>query len=70
MERVPVRSKDIAIVGYDPAASLLEVTFRGGGVYRYTKVPPEIHQAFLQAESHGTYFNQNIKDQFACTKVS
>ena len=70
MERTAVRSKDIAIVGYDAGTALLEVTFRGGGVYQYTKVPAEIHQELMRAESHGTYFNQNIKDKFACTKVS
>ena len=70
MERSAVRSKDIAIVGYDPASSLLEITFRGGGVYHYTNVPKETHAALMKAESHGTYFNQFIKDKFPCKKVS
>ena len=70
MERVPVQSTDLAIVGYEPKTGTLEVTFRRGGVYRYKNVPQEIYEAFMKAESLGTYFNQTIKDQFACVKLS
>ena len=64
MERTAVRSKDIAIVGYDTATSTLEIAFKAGGVYRYFDVPSPIYQELLKAESHGTYFNQQIKEKF------
>ncbi len=70
MERVAVQSRDIAIVGYDPATKALEIAFRNGGVYRYAGVPEEIHKNLMSAESHGTYFNQNIKDKYPSAKLA
>ncbi len=69
MERIAVKSRDIAIVGYDPPTQALEIAFRNGGVYRYADVPAEVHQSLMAAASHGTYFNQNIKDRYSCSKV-
>ena len=70
MERMAVQSKDLAIVGYDPATETLEIAFRNGGVYRYSGVPAEIHKNLMAAASHGAFFNQNIKDKFTCEKVA
>lgn len=70
MERTAVKSRDIAIIGYDDKKLLLEIAFRGGGVYHYMKVPRAIYDALMKAESQGTYFNKQIKDQYPYTKVS
>lgn len=70
MERMPVQSRDIALIGYDEKTAVLEVTFRAGGVYQYEKVPPKVHREFLQAGSHGSYFRENIREQYAYKKVS
>ena len=70
MERTAVKSRDIAIVGYDEKKKLLEIAFRGGGVYHYLRVPAEVHRNLLSASSQGTYFNQEIKDRYPYTKVS
>ena len=70
MERIAVKSRDIAIVGYDPPTRALEIAFRNGGVYRYADVPAEVHQSLMAAASHGTYFNQNIKDRYAAEKIA
>ena len=70
MEHVPVQSSEIAIIGYDEKNQALEIAFRNGGVYRYAGLPPEIHEGLMNAESHGTYFNQNIKDKYAATKLA
>lgn len=69
MERVAVKSKDIAIVGYDKQKSLLEIVFRQGGVYHYSGVPAEIHENLMKAASVGTYFNQNIKEAYKYEKI-
>lgn len=70
MERTPVQSKEIAVVGYDAQKSILEIVFRRGGVYHYEGVPSRIHKEFLAAPSLGTYFTQNIKDAYGYTKVA
>ena len=55
MERTAVRSRDIAIVGYDEKESVLEITFRGGGVYQYQDVPEAVYRELMAAPSHGNY---------------
>lgn len=70
MERIPVKSTEIALVGYDSAKQLLEVTFRRGGVYRYRGVPPEVHKGLMEAPSLGTYFSETIKETYHYTKVA
>lgn len=70
MDRIPVKSTEIALVGYDAAKGLLEIVFRRGGVYRYRGVPPEIHKNLMEAPSLGTYFSENIKEAYHYTKVA
>ena len=62
MQRIPVRSKTVASVGYIPTRRELEIRFRASGVvYRYFGVPGEEYAAFMAAESKGTYLNQVFK---------
>lgn len=37
--------------------------------YRYFDVPPAVHQALADAPSQGRYFNQTIRDHYACERV-
>jgi hypothetical protein len=62
-------SRDIALVGFDGETGTLEVVFRAGGVYRYQDVPETVYQSFMTASSHGTFFQQNIKNQYSYVKV-
>lgn len=66
----PVRSRDLALVGYDHETSVLEVVFRAGGVYRYHGVPENIYHGLMTAPSHGTFFQKHIKVQYSFVKVS
>jgi KTSC domain len=66
----PVRSRDLALVGYDPITSILEVVFRAGGVYRYQGVPENVYQELMSAPSHGTFFQRHVKAQYPFVKVS
>ncbi len=70
MERLPVQSTEIALIGYDAQKLLLEITFRRGGVYRYRGIPPEIYQKLMDAPSIGTYFSENIKEVYEFVKVA
>ena len=69
MERIAVRSRDIAIVGYDAGAATLEVAFRDGGVYLYRNVPEALYQEFMKAPSMGTFFAAKIKTAFPYEKI-
>lgn len=70
MERLAVQSREIALVGYDSFASVLEVAFRRGGVYHYFEVPAKVHREFLSAPSLGTYFSRHIQARYSYKKVS
>jgi hypothetical protein len=64
MVRQQVSSTSINAVGYDPQTNHLEIEFKNGRVYRYIDVPPDIYDALMHSESHGEYFNANIRDSF------
>jgi hypothetical protein len=55
-------SSVIQAMRYDPAREQLLIVFRGGrGIYRYSNVPMEEWDAFLEADSKGTYLNEVFK---------
>lgn len=66
MNRDPVDSIVIRSVGYDPAASVLEVEFLDSGeVYEYFDVPYSVYLELMEEESKGRYFNDFVKDLYA-----
>jgi len=60
-----VRSSAIEAVGYEPERQCLEVRWGGQRrVYRYHRVPVEVYEELLQAESKGTYVNEQVKPRY------
>ena len=70
VERVELQSRSIKAAGYDPEKALLEVEFHSGAMYRYGGVPARVYQELLAAESHGRYFNQNIRNRYLTVKIA
>jgi hypothetical protein len=66
---VPVDSSVIAAVGYDHAQRSLYVRFNTSGVYVFHDVPPAAHDAFMQADSKGRYFNAEIRNAYRYTRL-
>lgn len=64
MDLVPVSSSSVNAVGYDPDTRMLEIEFRGGRIYRYADVPPQVHAAMMAAGSIGRFVNNNIRGQY------
>tara|TARA_R110000868_G_scaffold13347_3_gene62464 strand:- start:1338 stop:1547 length:210 start_codon:yes stop_codon:yes gene_type:complete len=64
MQRQPVSSSNIASIGYDSTAQVLEVEFNDGAVYQYMNVPQVVYNGLMTAASHGTYLNAHIKGQY------
>jgi hypothetical protein len=69
MERLPVNSSSLASVGYNGASETLEIEFQNQTVYEYYNVPQFIFEQLMQAPSVGVFFNANIKDIYACSRV-
>ena len=61
MNRTPVSSSNLASVGYDASQQILEIEFLTGSVYQYFNVPQAIYEGLMAADSHGRYFDANIK---------
>lgn len=63
---IHLNSDAIDSVSYNSNNGTLTVWFtnnvRG---YDYYRVPVHIYEGLLNASSHGTYFHDNIRDQFA-----
>jgi len=67
--RTPVKSSNIAEIGYDQSNEVLEVKFTSGGLYRYFRVEPLLNEDFLAADSKGEFFAQNIKGKYDFERV-
>jgi hypothetical protein len=64
MHRVPVSSRAIRSVGYDPKSRTLELEYVGGRRYGYVAVPPKIYRDLMSAPSIGAFVNRRIKPFF------
>ena len=76
MQRRPVRSSNVASIGWEPPAGdeqssvgTLEVEFHSGHINRYRDVPEYEYRQLIGASSVGKWFNQHIKDRFEEERV-
>lgn len=69
MIRQSVSSSNIESIGYDEATSVLEIEFHNGSIYQYFKVPRDIYDELMSANSHGKFFFENIKNSFSFQKI-
>lgn len=68
-QMIPVRSSNIADLGYDPATRELCVRFAKGGLVSYADVPQEEYDALRQAPSIGKYFSSKIRPKYKSTNL-
>ena len=67
MDRQPVSSSNIASIGYDN--EILEVKFLNGSVYEYKNVTSVVYEELMNAASHGSYFNREIRMTYPYEKI-
>jgi hypothetical protein len=70
MEWQPLESKLLAASAYDAGKHTLHLRFRSGEVYRYFEFPEEQYREFLDAESHGRYFLNYIRNDFRYERLA
>ncbi|ELA7337576.1 KTSC domain-containing protein [Vibrio diabolicus] len=68
-EQHPSSSSAISHIGHSYISNTLDVRFRYGGGYRYEGVDEETWRDFYISTSHGTFFNENIKDRYPYIKI-
>ena len=67
MERTPVKSSNIAELGYDPDNKILEVEFVNGSIYQYQPITQDGYNTLLFNKSIGGYFYANIRNNNTLT---
>lgn len=67
MNMTPVESSTIKSIGYQDDD--LYVEYKHGQTYRYSKVPKNLYESLLNAESKGRYLNTEIKNKFIYEKL-
>ena len=71
MKWIPVKSRMLAAVAYDPDWHQLYLEFRSSGdIYCYRDVPIERYEELLAAESKGQYCRRHILRHFPYDRVS
>jgi KTSC domain-containing protein len=63
-------SKLLASSSYDGTKHTLYLRFRSGEVYRYFEFPAEQYREFLDAESHGRYFLNHIRNHYRYERMA
>ena len=64
-----VISTEIEWIGYDYKRNMLQVEFIEGKIYQYDEVPETVYKSFLNACSHGQFFEEWIKDSYPFRRV-
>ncbi|SDZ67590.1 KTSC domain-containing protein [Variovorax sp. YR266] len=66
MQMISVNSSAMSAVGYDPERRHMRITFSQGHTYDFCGVPQHIFDGLIRAASKGSYYNDHVKDRYAC----
>jgi hypothetical protein len=75
MDFIKVKSSNLDSIAYDPETQELQVAFKPhkegepGRVYAYAAVPLDTYEAFLGAESVGSFFAIWIRANYECHRI-
>jgi len=69
MERKRVSASNIRAVGYDAGKQLLEIEFSSGAIVQYSGVSPEVHRRFTNSPSPGSFYQDQIDENFPSKRV-
>jgi hypothetical protein len=66
----PVMASIISSIGYDGETSSLYIQFKATGIiYQYNDVPVSVYDELLNSDGKGLYYNQYIRNKYACSIV-
>ncbi len=57
------------LIGYDQDASILEIESKGGEIWQYFDFPETIWYEFESSESKGKFFQREIENQYAESRI-
>ena len=66
----PLESKLLAAAAYVASPQILYLRFQSGEIYRYFTFPADQYHEFLDADSHGRYFLNQIRNCFPYERLT
>ena len=69
IDRKRVSASNIRSVGYDAGRQILEIEFSGGSIVQYNGVSPEVHRRFMSSPSPGSFFQDQIEENFPFKRI-
>jgi hypothetical protein len=69
MERKRLNASNIRSVGYDERQRVLEVELANGSIVQYSGVSPEVYRRLMSAPSPGSYYKDEIEENFPARRV-
>ena len=66
-------SKTTLYIKYYPGKRNLEIGFKTGNVYRYSKVPSQVWEDYFKAASDGLsgeFFNDHVKEKYKFDRIA
>lgn len=69
MERKRLSASNIRSAGYDARNRVLEIEFSNGGITQYNGVSEEVYRRLMNAPSPGSYFRDEIEENFTGKRV-
>jgi hypothetical protein len=64
-----VNASTIRSVGYDAGKQVLEIEFTSGSIVQYTGVSPEVHRRFTSSPSPGSFYQDQIDENFPSRRI-
>ena len=69
MERKRISASNIRSAGFDSRNRVLEIEFSSGSIIQYSGVSDEVYRRFVNAPSPGSYFQDNIEENFTARRI-
>ncbi len=69
MERKRVNASTIRSAGYDPRSRVLEVELTSGSILQYSGVSEEIYRRLVNSPSPGSYYRDQIEEEFTARRL-
>lgn len=63
MERTPVKSSNIASVGFCSDRKCVEIEYKNGSVYEYEDCDQKLYDALMTSESKGKFVHTHLKNR-------
>ncbi len=69
VDRKRLNSGELRSAGFDARGRVLEIEFTSGRVVQYTGVSEEIYRRLTSAPTPGSYFRDNIEEDFPAKRL-